>query len=242
VKEDTVLVACPTYSGLADCLDAYLDAYENFRWPKRELLLVDNTGDGGKYADSLKARGLNVVHIDPDKQFQTTFSNSWYEIQKYANEKSFKWVLSIEQDVICPPLTIDTLLNVAGYIQAPFVTHTYPYHFGVNGLYQGLGCTLILTDLLNLAMEVNRKENIVEGSIYQVAKSRTHTSLTGLLDIKHLDGAGRYWQYDDETDPRVFYPPEYGSFKPDPKKSWGAARDLMSLLGAQMPKFGFKAK
>jgi len=206
---DTVLVACPTYAGLSDLLDAYLDAYNAFRWPSRKLLLVDNTRDGGEYAAHLIKRGLNVIHVEPTMNFQETFSLCWEEIRKYANEGRFRWVFSLEQDVICPPMTVDTLLNVASYICGPFVTHTYPYHFGMPGMYQGLGCTLILTELLNDAMEVNKTEKLVEGAIYRVAISRSHASLSGMLDIKHLDGAKRFYQFDPETDPRVIYPPEY---------------------------------
>lgn len=214
---DSVLVACPTYEGLSDLLDAYLDAYNNFKWPNRDLLLVDNTRDDGKYANSLRARGLNVLRVEPLKEFQKTFSLCWKVIAQYANDHLYRWILSLEQDVICPPLTIDTLLNVAGYIQAPFVTHLYPYHWGMNGLYQGLGCSLIRRHLLNTAMTMNEKENLVEGSIYAVAISQSHASLNGLLDIKHLDGKKRFWQYEDEKDPRVIYPPEYNQHG-DPRK------------------------
>jgi hypothetical protein len=42
-----------------------------------------------------------------------------------------------------------------------------------------------------------------------VAISRSHASLAGLLDIKHIDGTERFWQYEKENDPRILYPPEY---------------------------------
>ena len=55
-EQDTVLVACPTYNGLADCLDEYLEAYKALKWPRRSLMLVDNTDDGGAYAESIMGK------------------------------------------------------------------------------------------------------------------------------------------------------------------------------------------
>lgn len=218
VGEDTALVACPTYAGLADCVDEYLKAYREFRYQHRRLLLVDNTRDDGAYAEQLRAKcadidGATVLHVDPSRDFQETFKRCWQEILKHAQEIDFRWVLSIEQDVICSPMTIDTLLNAAGYVGAPFVTHTYPYHWGVNGLYQGLGCTLMHRDLLAQAMQTVEAEprGLVEGAIYKVAAGNTHVSMTRVLEIRHLDGQLRYWQYDAETDPRVCEPPEYAA-------------------------------
>lgn len=207
---DSVLVACPTYKGLEDLLDQYLTSYNAFSWQNRELLLVDNTKDNGVYTETLRQKGLNVIHIEPTDSFQDTFALCWQEIARYASERNVRWVFSLEQDVICPPLTLDTLLNVAGYVQTPFVTHTYPYHFGAKGLYQGLGCTLILRELLDKAMtELRENKLLVEEAIYKLAVRQSHVSLTGLLDIKHLDGQKGYWQFKEDKDPRIFNPPEY---------------------------------
>jgi hypothetical protein len=203
-----VLVACPTYSGLSDCLEEYLKSYQSFTWKNRDLLLVDNT-KGDEYTKKIQSYGVNVIHVEPLKKFQDTFTKCWEEIYTYASGHLFQWVFSLEQDVICPPLTIDTLLNIASYLQSPFVTHLYPYHWGVKNMYQGLGCTLISTSLLGEAIELNKKDGLIEGSIYQVAVSRNHASLANLLDVKHLDGQKRYWHYEKETDPRVKYPKEY---------------------------------
>jgi len=219
MNDDSVLVACPTYSGLADCLDEYLKAFHAFSYEDKSLLLVDNTKDGGAYARDLAFKAT-TRHVTPRKTFQETFGLCWKEILSHAEENGFRWVFSLEQDVICDhPLTIDTLLNIAGYVKAPFVTHTYPYHWGVNKLYQGLGCTLILTGLLREAMDDFDVEGLVEGSIYKLAQRTSHVSLTGLFPIRHLDGQNRYWQYADETDPRVEYPKEYEALgKRDPRK------------------------
>lgn len=203
-EDDTVLVAAPTYSGLSSCLDEYLAAYAAFKWPRRNLMLVDNTRDGGVYAGSIKTKveavGGTLRRIEPSDDWEDTFQRAWSLILTHALWNGYTWVLSLEQDVICPPLTLDTLLNVAGYIKAPFVTHTYPYHNGKAGFYQGLGCTLMKTELLQGALEyVYRRIPTVEGAIYDVAKRNSHAVLHQLLPIEHRDDPTRHWQFEKTT-------------------------------------------
>jgi len=205
---DSVLVAAPTYRGKRYCLVEYLEAYEAFSYPNRDLLLVDNTGDDGAYAAWMRAEfGVGVRYLEPAADFERTFVDAWQVISDYATEHMYGWVLSLEQDVIGPPLLIDTLLNAAAYVGAPFVTHTYPYHDGRPEFYQGMGCTLMSTSLLVAAMRLVREDGpaggLVEGAVYEVAKRGSHVSLHDLLPLRHLDGEGEFRQYRPITDPRV---------------------------------------
>ena len=204
-ERDTVLIGCPTYSGLSSCLDEYLDAYDAFRWPRKTLMLVDNTNDDGVYANSIRSKveskpGRTLKRINPSMDWDDTFYRAWNVLLTHALWNGYTWVLSLEQDVICPPLTVDTLLNTACYIKAPFVTHTYPYHNGKPGFYQGLGCTLMKTELLQGALEyAYRRIPTVEGSIYDVAKRNSHAVLHQLLPIEHRDDPTRHWQFEKVT-------------------------------------------
>jgi hypothetical protein len=205
--EDTVLVGCPTYSGLSAVLDEYLDAYSQFEWPKRRLMLVDNS-DGPEYARSIKDKvekvGGTVRHIEPSKDWEDTFSRSWGVLLQHARWNGYTWVLSLEQDVILPPLGLDTLLNVAGYVKAPFVTHTYPYHNGKPGWYQGLGCTLMRTELLGYALDFTyQRIPAVEAAIYDAAKRGSHVVLHRLLDIKHRDARDGTWNFEGTTSDEI---------------------------------------
>jgi len=205
---DSVLVGCPTYSGLASCLDDYLAAYSALEWSNRTLMLVDNTADDGAYAREItpkvEAVGGYVKRIEPSDDWNDTFYRAWGVLCQHAKWNGYDWVLSLEQDVIVPPLTLDTLLNVAGYIDAPFVTHTYPYHGGKPGFYQGLGCTLIKTELLVGALEVRHHTlPFVEAAIYDVAKRNSHAVLHELLDIKHVDADNRHWAFMGTTNDEV---------------------------------------
>lgn len=209
VVVDSVLVACPTYRGKRYALVHYMESFEAFEYPNRDLLLVDNTGDEGKYAAWLEREfGVGVRHIEPEPEFEDTFLRAWEIITDYAVEHQYGWVLSLEQDVIAPPMLIDTLLNAATYIGAPFVTHTYPFHDGKDGYYQGLGCTLMATTMLARAMEYVKQpdtgtQGLVEGAIYAVAQRGTHISIQDLLPLAHLDGDGEFRQYKPITDPRI---------------------------------------
>lgn len=208
VENDTVLVGCPTYSGLEPCLDEYLEAYKNLKWPRRNLMLVDNTADDGEYAASVKEKienaGGMIRRIVPSKDWEDTFNRAWNLILTHALWNGYTWVWSLEQDVIVPELTLDTMLNVATYIKAPFVTHTYPYHGGKPGFYQGLGCTLMKTELLEGALSYAYKRiPTVEGAIYDVAKRNSHAILHQLLPIEHRDGDKRHWQFEGTTNDEV---------------------------------------
>jgi len=210
IEPDSVLVACPTYDGLANCLDEYLAAFDALQWPRRALMLVDNTNDGGAYArsirDKVEAReNRSLKRIEPSSDWEDTFCRAWNVILTHALWNGYTWVWSLEQDVICKsPLALDTLLNVACYIKAPFVTHTYPYHNGKPGFYQGLGCTLMKTELLQGALNYAYKRiPTVEGSIYDVAKRNSHAVLHQLLPIEHRDAPGRHWQFERTTNDEV---------------------------------------
>jgi len=201
-REDSVLIGCPTYKGLAPILKEWLEHVAALHWKNRRTILVDNTADGGKYADRVRRKwtkvygDLDVRHVEPSKDWEDTFYRSWRVIADHAEFNGYDWVWSLEQDVIVPELTLDTLLNVAGYIKAPFVTHTYPYHNGRPGYYQGLGCTLMKMELLIGALGIAYKRvPLVEGAVYDVAKRGTHASLHEVLAIEHRDNDGRYWQF-----------------------------------------------
>lgn len=189
---EKVLVACPTYRGKSYALEAYLRAYNDFVYPYRGLFMVDNTGDGLQYYEHLKKLKVPCVHINPTKDWQETFAMCWKRILKEAKLGNYKWVMSIEADNICPPLTLDIMLNVAGYCGAVHIAHSYPWHKHQSpvGVFTGVGCNLILTELLDKIFS-NKKWNTeaFESELTEYPKLNGLVSLDihHLIDVRHLD-------------------------------------------------------
>ena len=222
---DNVLVACPTYMGKKYALEAYILAYNDIIYPYRGLFMVDNTGDSLKYYEHLMKLGVACDHINPTNDFQETFAMCWKRIYKYAKDNKYKWIMSIEQDNIVPPLTVDTMLNLAGYVSAVHVAHSYPWHKcqSDTGVFTGLGCNLILTELLDKVF--NRPKWITDAfesevNVYAQSNGLVTLDVYNLLDIRHLDDeiGAEYYHFKKE------YLPEFthgtvGAKKPIEDKS-----------------------
>jgi hypothetical protein len=204
---DRVLVACPTYLGKSYALEPYIKAYNQFTFPHRGLFMVDNTGTGLKYYKHLKSLKVPCEHIPPVKNWQETFAMCWKRILNYAKENKYDWIASIEQDNICPPLTLDVLLNMAGYTKALLVAHSYPWHSvqSVKGTLVGLGCDLISVGLLD-AVFAQKKwiTDAFESEIFTYAEVNKIISvkIDHLLQIQHLDSEGvEFYQFERENLP-----------------------------------------
>lgn len=200
--DEKVLVACPTYRGKAYALEAYISAYNDFGWPQRGLYMVDNSGDGLKYFDHLRSLNVDCDHIQPSRSWQETFARAWKKITLKAVEGKYRWVASIEADVICPPLTLDILMNVAAYCKALHVAHSYPWHPDqtkcAGAKLIGLGCNLISVELLErLFTREVWLTDAIESEIYEYPKvlGVPTVELHNLIDVRHLDGAAASEDY-----------------------------------------------
>jgi hypothetical protein len=204
---DEVLVACPTYIGKAYALEAYIKAYNQFTFAHRGLFMVDNTGTTFRYYEHLKALGVPCDHVPPLKNWQETFAMCWKRILLHAKENKFKWIASIEQDNICPPLTLDILLNIAGYTKALHVAHSYPWHKfqSGKGVLIGLGCNLISVELLDAIFAQDKWiTDSMESELYAYPEFNhiVMVEIDHLIDVQHLDGIGHeFYQFDRETIP-----------------------------------------
>lgn len=206
--DEKVLVACPTYRGKAYALEAYIRAFNDFTWPQRSLYMVDNTGDGLKYFDHLKSLNVDCEHIQPSRDWQETFARSWKKIMRKAVDGKYRWVASIEADVICPPLTLDILMNIAAYCKALHVAHSYSWHSNqtkcAGARLIGLGCNLISVEILEklFAREVWLTDAI-ESEIYEFPKvlGVPTVEIHNLIDVRHLDDTSAPGDYIFDRDP-----------------------------------------
>ena len=144
--EMTVLVACPTAKVKDYALSAYMNAYNNFSYKKKRLLMVDTSPAELEYYKTLKEAGCETVISYECNEISLTYLITcvWEDIIiPYAWEIGAEWILSLESDVICPPGTIEMLVESAEWYNASIVSHSY----GARGyqerkLVDGIGCVL----------------------------------------------------------------------------------------------------
>ncbi len=199
-NHDRTLVAAPTYRGKSYSLEAYIRAYNDFSYPNKGLFMVDTTGDGLDYFEHLKKIEVPCDHINPGRDWQETFARAWKRITREAVDGGYQWVASIEADNICPPLTLDALLNIAGFCRAVHVAHGYPWHSdqSTTASLIGLGCNVIHVDLLKTIFEQEKwMTDAFESEVYEYPKAHGMpcVEVYNVLDIRHFDAPPGYEYY-----------------------------------------------
>jgi hypothetical protein len=203
---DRVLVTCPTARTKDYALDAYLRAYHEFTYPNRELFMVDTSKDE-EYADELEAKGVHTARY-PCNPIGVTLlvTYVWQDVLfPYVKEHGFDWVLSLESDTVCPPNTIEFLLDAAERYQASVVALSYPHREhddhekALNDkrirlepgrlplrIHRGLGCTLFDPSMFALGESL---EDYFEVYLFEKARilGRGVIVMDHILEIEHLD-------------------------------------------------------
>lgn len=209
-----VLVACPTYSGMEYCLKEWADAYKAFAYEPRGALQVDNSDANLHYLHLIRAQGIPAVYQERRFKFiWDTLELGWRRIVEYAHDHGYDLICSIEADVICPPETLDVLVD-EWLAKGPKAVVAHRYHpRGVDrppvpeGMviderhwnevkretwFDTLGCTLFPTEL----MYETRDEwlAIYEVELYRQAQVQGYerVRLKDRLDIEHLEDPKRW--------------------------------------------------
>lgn len=104
-----VLVGCPTYQGKAYILDRYAARVKELDYPNYDILLVDNSEDGGAYRKRIERLGLPCVTGPRRKQSDVRLAASRNVLRERAVLGGYDYYFSLEQDVI-PPRDILTRL------------------------------------------------------------------------------------------------------------------------------------
>lgn len=207
--EPKVLVACPTYSGMAYSLKQWADAYKAFTYENRGALMVDNTDENLHYLHLIRAQGIPAIFQERRFRFLwDTLELGWRIIVEYAHDNGYDLICSIEADVICPPETLDVLVG-EWQERGPKAVVAHRYHpRGVDNpnvpegmvinpekyakvrkehWFDTLGCTLFPTDLMYATR--NEWMAIYEAELYLQVKHQGYerVRLKDRLDIKHLN-------------------------------------------------------
>ena len=186
-----VLVACPTRDIKMYALGEWANAYHDFVYLNKDSFLVDNTPDTLDYARHIRFYNLNCAYQAPMPNWWDTLDLCWLKIIERAHEVGAKHILSLEQDIIAPPITLDVMLLASGSKNA-VVTHRYRPRgaYGSNDWYETLGCTLIPTDLVyprRFALYTRFEValfNLLRETPYPLVRLQDH------LGLVHLDAPG----------------------------------------------------
>lgn len=168
-----MLVACPTARVKDYGLMEWWDAYQAFTYPS-SVFMVDNTPGTLEYARRIRALGIPCDHLEPLDDLYDTMELCWQRIATFAHENSYDAVASIESDVICPPNTLEVLLE--HWMPGSVVAHK------VNGGWC-LGCTLIDTEKL---YEARYEWKVVMEAAVRMLGGE-YVMIDDELDIKHLE-------------------------------------------------------
>lgn len=217
-EQGSVLVACPTYAGKEYALDSYLAAYAALTYEPRDLYMVDNTGAGTGYFETLKARGVRCAHLFPYPDFEPTFRHAWRLIHEEAVRTGAYWVYSVEADNIVSPESLQIMVDIALYANIHLVTHTYPMHATAaeaSGIpldsfkYDEMGCLLVSTKLLGKALAEYDDYGSIPLAIFSSAQKWQggRCTLTERFEVRHLDGYEmEFWQFNRPDPEKTFCP------------------------------------
>jgi len=109
MKFPKILVACPTYKGKDYIIDQWVENIKNIDYPNFDYLIVDNSHTN-TYANSLKKRGYNVVHVSRGNNSREALSNAQNYIREKVLVEGYDYWLSVESDLLPPKEILWSLL------------------------------------------------------------------------------------------------------------------------------------
>lgn len=117
-----ILVGCPTAAIKNDSIRAYFKCLESLTYPQFDVVIEDNSPTpeyaeklkwlGEKFREKRPECGFRVIssgHVSPRVRERIVHGRN--TLRKIMLEEKYDYFFSLEQDVICPPDTIERLLN-----------------------------------------------------------------------------------------------------------------------------------
>lgn len=109
--ETKILVASPTFSGMAYCDDVFLDRIQHLAYDPYDLLLVDNSRTKEYYAKLSQLPKAIVLYDDTQEELSINrLISSRNLILTYAIKHNYSHILMIDSDVIPPKNILSELL------------------------------------------------------------------------------------------------------------------------------------
>ncbi len=116
-----ILIGCPTAQVKNDSIRAYMKGLENLTHPQFDVVIEDNSPTP-EYAEKLKWLGEKFREKRPECGFKVIHSghvsprvrvrivNGRNAIRELVLNEKYDYFFSLEQDIVCPPDTIERLL------------------------------------------------------------------------------------------------------------------------------------
>ena len=113
MEQPKVLVACPTYDGKNYCIEDWMKLIQNMKYNNYDILIVDNTNDGGKNAEWMADYfDIEVIHhYRDDIALNEVMAECNNIIRDRVLEEGYDFLMSIESDVFPPDTIIPRLMN-----------------------------------------------------------------------------------------------------------------------------------
>lgn len=104
-----ILVGCPTSQHKEYCLDQYVNGVRQFKYQNFDVLLVDNS-EGEEYAQRIREKGVECCKVPYSQGVMKRLADSRNVLRERVLTGGYDYFLSLEQDVIPPPIIIGRLL------------------------------------------------------------------------------------------------------------------------------------
>ena len=201
-SDPKVLVACPTYSGMGYSLKRWADAYHAQTYKNKGALQVDNSDgpmSGGNlhYSHLIRAQGIPAIwQTVRFPALWDTLELSWKTMVEYAHAHDYKFIFSVEADVIVPPDALQKMLdcaykNATGGLPAVVTQRYHPRgQEGPNFWWDTLGCSLFPVE--PLWKDIDLIKSIYEIEVFNVLERHGYKRIRpghdcpDLFEVTHL--------------------------------------------------------
>jgi hypothetical protein len=171
-----VLLACPTYDGKNYAVHEWMESAKNLNYVNYDILIVDNTNDGGKNAKWLRETfDVEVIHHYNAKvpKLKYLMAECQNIIVERVKEGGYDYLFSLESDIIPPHKNIiQTLINHDKWV--------------VNAMYE------IGPEGYSFLLLQHIKEITLDGILQKAPAQMTHPMMGNFIDgdVKEIHACG----------------------------------------------------
>ncbi len=142
-----ILIACPTHIVKDYSTQRWIDNIKKFTYPNFDTLLIDNSPTNemvDKWKDKTNIRKIDTTGIEALTCMRMNLS--FEEIRKEFLAGDYKWLATIESDIIPPHNVLEFMIETGK--DADWISHAFPNRRSQTQDEQGIGCCLFSRRLM----------------------------------------------------------------------------------------------